>query len=147
MAQSSTGNMTLQLFGIFLVALLLGAAGQLCMKTALNNYTAAHGELTGMGGLLRAMLTVGVVIGLSLFVVSSMLYLFCMSKIQLSVLYPMVALNYVFVTILAAVFLREHIPPLRIVALMVIIGGVSLMAFSGKPPQPPAAAGQEAPAT
>lgn len=130
--------MAAKLFVIFLVALLLGAAGQLCMKTALNAYVAQHGEIHGLAGLLKAMMTIGVVIGLGLFVASSMLYLFCMSKTPLSVLYPMVALNYVFVTILAFFFLREHVPPMRIVALAVIIAGVALMAASGRGEQAPA---------
>ncbi len=137
--------MTLKLFGIFIVSLLLGAVGQLVMKLALDGYTRLHGSIESAGALFRALLTPGVVVGLGCYVVSSMLYLLIMSKVQLSVLYPMVALNYVFVTILAWLVLHEHIPAMRLVGLAVIISGVVLLSNSGRTPAPnatPAAAAE-----
>lgn len=125
--------MDLKLFGIFLVALLLGAIGQLSMKLALTAFQ-EHTRVSGLATLIRAMLTPGVVFGLSCFVVSSMLYLFVMAQIPLSMLYPMVALNYVIVTILSVLVLKEHVPPLRIVGLAIIIAGVVCLSASGQPP-------------
>lgn len=137
-------GMTIGAFGVLLVALLLGAAGQLLLKSSLNAYKAVHGEeLQGVGMLLRAMCTPGVILGLACYVVSTMLYLTLMWKIDVSLLYPMVALNYVFVTVLAAAFLKEPVPLIRILGLTLIIGGVTVYAVWGQP----APAGDRAPAS
>ena len=128
--------MTLKLFGMLIVALLLGAAGQLCTKLSLTPFTNRHGALTSVGMVLRAMVQPGVLLGLGCTVVSSMIFLFLMSRVQLSLLYPMVAMNYVFVTILCRVVLHEHIPRLRVAGLTVIIAGVVILASSGQSPHP-----------
>jgi len=46
------------------------------------------------------------------------------------VLYPMVALNYIFVTISARIFLGEPVSWMRVAGLTVIIVGVSLVGYS-----------------
>ncbi len=127
------GIMTPQLFGILLVALLLGATGQLSMKIGMERFTAHHGDIASLVQLLRAMLQVGVMFGLGCFVLSSMLYLLLLSRLDMSLLYPMVAMNYVFVTILARVVLNEHVSALRVTGLAVIIAGVVVMSMSGQP--------------
>jgi len=129
--------MTRQLFAQLLVALALGAAGQVSMKYGMGRYTSAHGEIKGLAMLLAAMTQWGVICGLGCFVLSSMLYLVLMSKMPLSVLYPMVALNYVFVTILSRIFFQDHPNALRIAGLAVIIGGVSMVAMSQPAPRAP----------
>ena len=126
--------MTLKLFGMLIVALLLGAVGQVSMKISLGHFTDLHGPLTSLVMLIMAMLSPGVAFGLACYVVSSTIFLFLMSRIQLSLLYPMVAMNYVFVTVLCRVVLHEQIPPLRVAGLAVIIAGVVILASSGQPP-------------
>ncbi|MCC7492283.1 MAG: EamA family transporter [Fimbriimonadaceae bacterium] len=125
--------MTLKLFGLFAVALVLGAVGQLSMKKALDDYTSVHGALQGLGMLLRAMLTPGVAFGLGCFVLSSMGYLMVISKVPLTVAYPMVALNYVIVTVLRYFVYHEPVPLQRVAGLAVIIAGVVLVATSNQP--------------
>ena len=139
--------MTVRLFGMFLVALLLGAVGQLSMKVALKSYTDHHGPLQGLGMLLSAMVSPGVMFGLICYVLSSMMYLFILSKVPMSMLYPMVALNYVFVTILDWAYLKQPVPSLRVAGLAIIIAGVVTVAMSGKvqaEPQPASAPAQVA---
>ena len=121
--------MTLALFGTLLVALALGTAGNTFLKMGLN----AHGQIGSIASLFGALMQVKIIIGLGFFVISSMLYLVVMSKMPLGVLYPMVALNYVFVTISARYFLDEPVTPLRVVALAVIIVGVILVGLSAPP--------------
>ncbi len=125
--------MTLRLFGMFVVALLLGAVGQLSMKVALKSFTDHHGPLQGVGMLLMAMVSPGVAFGLTCYVLSSMMYLFILSRIPMSMLYPMVALNYVFVTFLAWAYLKEDVPVARLAGLAIIIAGVVTVAMSDKP--------------
>jgi drug/metabolite transporter (DMT)-like permease len=135
--------MSLKMFGLLLVALGIGAAGQVFLKLGLTR----HGQINGLGSLLLAMVQKEVVCGLLLYVLSSMLYLVLMSRLMLSVLYPMVALNYVFVTILSWYFFQDHVNGLRIAGLAVIIAGVTLVGFSqtkSDPAETPVAVGQGA---
>lgn len=130
------------LFGLLVVALLLGAAGQLTMKYSLNTFKAKHGdEFEGPATLFRALFTWGVLAGLACYVLSTVLYIRLMWGIPLSLLYPMVALNYVFVTLLARLFLGEKCPSIRLVGLALIIAGVTVYAVWGQAPaEPPTAA-------
>ena len=129
--------MTLKLFLMLLVSISLGCAGQVCMKIGLNT----HGEITSFVSLMTAMIKPGVVVGLGLMVVSSMLYLTLMSKMDLSLLYPMVALNYVFVTVISHFVFHEQVSSLRVAALATIILGVTMIGMSA-----PKKAGDKAPA-
>lgn len=139
MAPQRSTAMSLKSFGILLIAILLGAVGQLALKLSLNAFKAIHGdELSGLGMLLQAMCTPGMMVGLLCYVVSTLLYLRLMWDIPVSLLYPMVALNYVFVTLLAVVYLHEVVPPIRYLGLLLIIGGVVVYAVWGKPPEEPA---------
>lgn len=131
--ETTNQSLTLTDAGMLIVALLLGAVGQVALKKALTNYTDIHGDIHGLGMLLQAMMTPGVVFGLACYVLSTVLYLFVMSRIDLSLLYPMVAMNYVFVTVLSRLYLKEEITWLRVVGLTVIIAGVVIISRSGAP--------------
>jgi drug/metabolite transporter (DMT)-like permease len=132
MPMEAQGGLTPRLLGMLLVSLCLGAAGQSLMKLGMSRYTQAHGDIGGLGHLIQAMLSPAVMAGLGCFVLSSMLYLVLLSKLPMSLLYPMVALNYVFVTILGRFLFAEHVSLLRVGGLAVIIAGVTLVAMSGE---------------
>jgi drug/metabolite transporter (DMT)-like permease len=117
------------MFGMLLVALALGAAGQLLMKKGLN----LIGQIGDVGTLFKACVHPLVLAGLGFYVVSSMLYLVLMSRMHLSVLYPMVALNYVFITLLSWYFFDDHVNAQRLLGLAVIIMGVTIVGFSQRP--------------
>ena len=53
-----------------------------------------------------------------------------LSRLDLSVAYPFLALNFVLVTLVARFFLGESVPPLRWLGILVIIGGILLVAKS-----------------
>ncbi|NUQ01404.1 MAG: EamA family transporter [Armatimonadetes bacterium] len=125
--------MSVKLFGLLLVALMLGAAGQLLMKMALESYKSAHGQIVGFGMLFQAMLRIGVVVGLGCYVLSSVLYIKLLADMPVSQLYPMVALNYIFVTILDRYVLHQPVPLMRVVGLGIIILGVVTVALSSSP--------------
>lgn len=118
--------MTWPLFALLIVSLLLGAAGQTCLKAATN----AAGAIGSIGTLTATLLHPMTLFGLAFYIVSTLLYLTLMSRMPLSYLYPMVALNYVFVTILSWHFFGEQITPLRVAGLVTIIAGVTMVGLS-----------------
>jgi drug/metabolite transporter (DMT)-like permease len=112
---------------VLLGAILLGAVGQVCLKSGLL----VLGERAPLFEVFTAMFRNWLVLGgFVAYGVSSLLWLFVLSRLPLSYAYPMVALNYVFVTILAWLVLSEVVPPRRILGLAIIFVGVVVFATS-----------------
>jgi drug/metabolite transporter (DMT)-like permease len=115
---------------VLLVAILLGAVGQIALKSGINTLGHKPAPLV----VIRSIFTQWqVTLGFVCYGVSSLLYLVALSRLELSYAYPMVALSYVIVAILSWKLLGEGVPPLRIVGLGAICLGVVIVAFSYKP--------------
>jgi len=71
-----------------------------------------------------------VLLGLAVFVGTSMLWLVVLSRVKLSLAYPMLSMSYVLAIILAWLLLKEHIPWIRILGASVIISGVCLVSIT-----------------
>lgn len=69
-------------------------------------------------------------LGFTLFGVSSFVWLVVLSKVPLSLAYPMVSVGYVFTVILAWQLLGEVVSPLRWIALAIICSGVVVLSRS-----------------
>jgi len=112
---------------VLLGAIMLGGAGQICLKFGLGALGAKPPLFVVVSSMFRNWFVLG---GFVAYGVSSLLYLFVLSRLDLSYAYPMVALNYVFVTILAWLILKEVVPAARIVGLAIICLGVVVLATS-----------------
>lgn len=130
---------------ILILAISLGAAGQVLLKSGV----AQLGERPSVPMVLGSIFTnIKVVGGFFCYAVSSLFYLFALSRLDLSYAYPMIALSYVIVTVLAWRFLGENIPLGRIAGLGIILAGVVVVALTYRgestspTPKPPVAAGQ-----
>ena len=72
-----------------------------------------------------------VVLGLSLYFSSSVLYIICLRGGELSVLYPIAALVYVWSTVLAKWRLNEEVNAQKMLGLVILMAGIILVTFSG----------------
>ena len=127
--QKGQRNMLFAL-GILLIAIALGAVGQLFLKSGVTSL----GEGVSAAFVLKSIPTTPLILlGFLCYGLSSMFYLVCLSKLSLSYAYPMIALSYVIVAILSWKYLGEGLPATRIVGIIVIIIGVTLVAFSHEP--------------
>jgi drug/metabolite transporter (DMT)-like permease len=71
-----------------------------------------------------------VLAGLACYVISTFFWLLILSKVRLSVAYPMISMAYIVVVILSAVVLKEHVDWRYAGAgLLLIVGGVSFIGF------------------
>ena len=61
---------------------------------------------------------------------STVLWIYSLSRVNLSYAYPMVALGYVLVCVFSVLLFKETMPTLRIAGLGVIILGVIMIAIS-----------------
>jgi drug/metabolite transporter (DMT)-like permease len=113
-----------------LSAVTIGVTGQLFIKKGLNGL----GSIDFSSGLVSSYTKIlcspwvfggGLVYCFSLF-----LWIYALTKVDLSFAYPFVALSYVIIVLAAWLFLGEHISPLRLAGVLVVSFGVILISRS-----------------
>jgi multidrug transporter EmrE-like cation transporter len=124
-------NMTLTSFLLILVGVLLNAVAQLCLKAGTN----ALGSLTiSRATLLPSLFRVGfephIMAGLTCYVLSVGIWIVALSKVPVSVAYPMLSIGYVVNAAAAWALFGEVISTQKIAGIAVIIIGVYLVARS-----------------
>ena len=98
---------------------ILGAAAQVLIKTGAN-------QLSHPG--VWAMLTsLPIVSGYSLYGISTVLLIFALRDGELSMLYPIIALTYIWVTMLSVVFFREAMNFFKLAGISAIVAGVGVL--------------------
>lgn len=122
-------NGRLQSVTAVLIGVLLAAVAQLMMKRGLERVGAL--ELgSGLGSKIVSIATQPrVIFGLTLYGVSSVFYLFALSREDLSFVYPLLALNFVFIALLSKFVLNEAVSAIRLTGIFVVAVGVSLIAI------------------
>jgi drug/metabolite transporter (DMT)-like permease len=96
-----------------------------------NALATRRAGLNGLGSLLTGIGThPAIVSGLACFGLSAVVWLFVLSKIDVSQAYPCIALGIVLTTLGGGLLLGEEISVTRWLGLAVIVGGVGLVAAS-----------------
>ncbi len=124
------GNLTLASFGLICIAISLGAFGQIYLKMGLGEHGIAPGNglLQTIVHIAAAMVTPKVFAGLALYVFSTFFWLTAISRVRLSVAYPLISLSYPLVVVLSATILGEQVRWLYAIAgLAFISAGVSFI--------------------
>ena len=67
--------------------------------------------------------------GYCLYGVFTVLFVYALRHGEVSVLYPIIALGYVWVAILSSVIFHETMNPLKILAIAIIVAGVSILGW------------------
>ncbi|MCD6359250.1 MAG: EamA family transporter [Armatimonadetes bacterium] len=118
--------MVVQAVIMLIVSVSLGAAGQLCLKQGVN----LLGEGIGPVEVVKGIFTPYIFMGFVCYGLSSLVYLWVLSRLSLSFAYPFVALSFVIVIVLSWWLLGEELPPLRIIGVALIMIGVLTVAAS-----------------
>ena len=79
------------------------------------------------GSLMRLLTNYWLAVGVVLYLLSSVFYMMGVSQGQLTVLYPMVSLGYIWAILWARLFFKEQFTIAKIGGLMMIIVGVALI--------------------
>ncbi len=115
-----------------LIAITLGAFGQISLKHGMKQYGSLGQPGVGLvSNLLRAIFTPYVLLGLSLYAISSGFWLVVLSSWALSYAYPMIATNYLLVVLLSRVFFKEQVMPLQWAGILFMVTGLVLVASFG----------------
>ena len=115
-------------FLFVLTGVLLNAVAQLLLKSGAN----AVGPINGLEGLKGVALTLafhpGVIGGLFCYALSVVIWVIALSRVDVSIAYPMLSIGYVVNALLAMAWLGETISLQRWIGMAVILAGVALIA-------------------
>ncbi len=78
----------------------------------------------------KTLLNRNIILGLCGYAVSFTLYLIALQTSQLSVVFPIFASSFIFVTIISAIMLKERIGAYRILGVILIFVGITIVALS-----------------
>lgn len=120
---------TIKAIPLIVLGVLLNAGAQIALKKGLQ---AAGGLDLHLAGLVKVLLQPWVLAGLACYAVSVVVWLGALSMVDVNYAYPFLALGFLANALMAKAFLGESIPPMRWVALAVIVAGVGLQAWTGK---------------
>jgi drug/metabolite transporter (DMT)-like permease len=105
-------------------------AGQLILKYAIGRLNLNMDETGPIGYYVRLFTTPIVILGFFMYGLSSLVWLFILSKLPLSLAYPLVSMGYVLVVFFSWLLLREQVSMTRLAGVAVICLGVVLLATS-----------------
>jgi len=119
---------------LLLVSVSFAVAGQITLKWAMDRIGRIGSAQVSEAGdtLLRAAREPRLWLGLFLFGVSALFWLVVLSRVDLSIAYPMVGISYILIVLFARVFLNEDVPSLRWIGVVVVALGIAIIGLSFK---------------
>jgi drug/metabolite transporter (DMT)-like permease len=105
---------------------LLGAAAQVLIKTGSDRLL--HPSV------LQMITSVWLLSGYSLYAMSTVLLVLALKNGQLSLLYPVISLTYVWVTFLSVIVFHEVLNPYKVAGIVLIVLGVGVLGLNGRKP-------------
>jgi multidrug transporter EmrE-like cation transporter len=123
--------MTLSTFGFILTGIMLNALAQLLLKAGTNAVGAIHLSAGNwLPTAVKLAMQPPIIGGLSCYVVSVVVWIIGLSRVDVTIAYPLLSLGYIVNAFGAWYFLGEALSLQRIVAIGVIIAGVALLTRS-----------------
>lgn len=114
---------------LIIVSVVLGLAGQLCLKIGMNQLGELN--LSSLRSIVQTFVQVFttplVLLGLAFYGVSSIFWLVVLSRVDLSYAYPLLAMMYVLIPLASKYILHETVPPRRWLGIAVVVVGVLLV--------------------
>ena len=121
-------------FVLVLIGVLLNAIAQLCLKAS----TQTTGPIgLGAGDLVLGLGKIATIpwfwLGCLCYALSVVIWILALSRIPVTIAYPMLSLGYVVNALAARLWLGESLDAMKMIAIGIIIGGVFLLAQSRSP--------------
>lgn len=121
--------MNLISFGLILFGVLLNATAQLLLKAGTNSvgaFTFARENILPIG--VKLATEPHIIGGLGCYVISVVVWIMALSRVPVSVAYPMLSIGYVVNAMAAWYLFGEAVTPMRLLGIAIIIAGVWLVA-------------------
>lgn len=114
--------------GLILISVSLSAAAQLCFKYGVDS-VAGRGA-SRLDALAAALLTPGVIGGLALYGLGTLLWLTALGRVEVSQAYPFVGLGFVLTAVFGALLFGDTVTMQRLLGMALVVGGIILVARS-----------------
>ena len=119
---------------LVLVCVVLGVAGELLFKTGAMglpevNFSSVPGVISSVSSIFRSPV---VLLGLFCYGIAAILWIFVLTRLDLSFAYPLYALMYAFIPLAAWFFLKEQIPAGRWAGILLIVAGLCVVLVVGQ---------------
>lgn len=111
-----------------LISIGVASLGQAILKAALNTLSFADSKLS-FDFVVKVFSNYRVLIGLVFYFFSAVLWLYALSKHNLSRIYPLTSLSFIFVVLLSRFFLGESVSLNQAIGFGVIILGIGIVTF------------------
>ena len=113
---------------LLILNVLLTVIGQILMKQGMIKVGRIDGSLIDVAPkLIQAFTNPFVIGGISIYGFTTMLWLVILSRVKLSIAYPMLSLGYIFSIFFAWLLFKESMPKTRILGAIIICLGVYLV--------------------
>ncbi|MBA5606972.1 EamA family transporter [Duganella sp. FT3S] len=123
--------MNLATFSFIVTGVLLNALAQLLLKAGTKAVGAIHLTMDNWFSIgLKVATQLPIIGGLTCYVLSVVLWIIALSRVDVSIAYPMLSLGYVVTAVGAWYFFGEAVSLQRMAAIVVILVGVALLARS-----------------
>jgi drug/metabolite transporter (DMT)-like permease len=126
-------GLTPQTIGIMFTSIFMATAGQLLLRAGMESVGLV--ELTGDSlttAARSAITTWQILVGLSAFGLSAVLWLISLSRVPLSTAYPFVSLSYVLILLASVVILGERPLALNWLGAGLIMTGITVIGFANR---------------
>jgi multidrug transporter EmrE-like cation transporter len=123
--------MNIATFSFIVTGVLLNALAQLLLKAGTKSVGAIHLTMDNWFSIgLKVATQLPIIGGLTCYVLSVVLWIIALSRVDVSIAYPMLSLGYVVTAVGAWYFFGEAVSLQRMAAIVVILIGVALLARS-----------------
>ena len=115
-------------FTLLFFNVLLTVIGQILFKYGMNMVGRVNSLRDAFGKLTQAFLNPYVLSGIAIYGFTTLVWLVILSRVKLSIAYPMLSFGYVLSILFSWMLFKESIPKTRIIGALVICIGVYLVA-------------------
>lgn len=120
----------MQYWWLILLSVFAGVAGQTVIKIGVSQPGAAEAAAGFLPLVMMILRSPLVLLGLVLYGLGALAWIAVLARVDLSVAYPFLAMNFILVTVSSQFFLGESVPALRWLGVLVICSGIFLVARS-----------------
>jgi len=112
---------------LILTCVIIGVFGQLFMKRGVNSIGNIDLKELFSPRIFSIVLQRYVFLGITLYILASIIWLAVLSKAELSFAYPLIGIGYIFTSVLAWLFFGEKLTLIRFLGILLICSGVYLI--------------------
>jgi len=105
---------------IMIFSSFIGAIGSMLLKKGAESFVIK----LNIKGIINILKNWKIIVGLALYILATVFFIYLLKTQKLSLLYPMTSLTYIFATILAITVLKERMNIYKIIGILAIVIGV-----------------------